>query len=212
MNLTVTFEEQRTTQRRGFSSSAVQDMPSMALEVDDRDGSPCRQAATELMVPGSFGEDQKLLQEQHPTFSQTLATYFPGSPYLSQQQVSPSGSQLPPGNQHSVQYGREQFSRQPPWNFWNQQELSQQYSQQPSREFPGQWGKDVSPRQKNYRHPPLQSLQPLHLVQSAILQPASYRIIPIHLSSIPHKCSSHLTIHPQESLLQLLCPADVVKA
>ena len=141
-----------------FAYLQMQDPP---LEMDPgfRQGSPCQLAASELMVPGSFGADGQNLAGPSMTYASPAGHYPPplypmhhaalpfGPGHTPAQQFLSNGSQLPQRHRQS-------------WGYRGQQGYPQQYNQLPNQGFPESYWRSPSPM-------PFQHGLPQHLNSTA---------------------------------------------
>ena len=119
----------------------------MEMAVDFRQGLPCQQAASELMLPGSFGADGQDLMGPFPPNGQPPIPYYPRPSLAAQHPANSLGVPSPQQHQH-LPYSPQQPYYQPPWGHrsqqgFPQQGLPQQYGPAPGGNYPDQYWQGI---------------------------------------------------------------------
>ena len=116
--------------------------PPLDMDPDLRQGSPCQLAASELMVPGSFGaEDQTLMGP-----SMTPTRHYPPPRYPMHHQMTANFGPMHNTAQQLPSYGSQQQPRyNQSWSFSGQQAFPQQYNQPPNPGYPEPYWSNPSP-------------------------------------------------------------------
>lgn len=111
-----------------------QDLLRMDMAVDFRQGSPCQQAASELMDPGSFGADRSQQHVEHNAQPGQNPTY-PGPPFPMPTQTPLQGHPFGMSSHQPLPHSQLPSFYPQPWNFGGQQGFLPAYSQQFSQPY-----------------------------------------------------------------------------